>query len=48
LKDEARKEALGNSVMLMSGKELLQEVNKDEQMHFAIIKRPKVIQLPQT
>eukprot|EP00253_Pinus_taeda_P032205 PITA_32205 len=43
LKDEAGKEAPRNSVMLMSGKELLQEVKKDEQMHFAIIRRPKVI-----
>jgi len=42
LKDEAGKEVPGNSVMLMSGKELLQEVKKDEQMHFAIIRRPKV------
>ena len=29
LKDEARKEVPGNNVMLMSGKELLQEVKKD-------------------
>jgi len=43
LKDEARKEAPGNNVMLMSGKALLQEVKKDEQMHFAVIRRPKVI-----
>jgi len=43
LKDEVGKEAPGNSVMLMSGKELLQEVKKDEKMHFAVIRRPKVI-----
>jgi len=30
LKDEVGKEVPGNSVMLMSGKELLQEVKKDE------------------
>jgi len=43
LKDEADKRTAGNSVMLMNGKELFQEVGKDEEMHFAIIGRPKVI-----
>ena len=43
LKDEADKEALRNSVMLMSGKEPLQEVEKDEEMHFFVVRRPKVI-----
>jgi len=43
LKDEAGKKAPGNIVMLMSGKEFLQEVKKDEQMHFAVIRRLKVI-----
>jgi len=43
LKDEVGKGAPGNSVMLISGKELLQEVKKDEKIHFAVIGRPKVI-----
>lgn len=43
LKDEARKEVPGNSVMLMRGKELMQEVKKDEQMHFYVIGRIKAI-----
>eukprot|EP00253_Pinus_taeda_P016825 PITA_16825 len=43
LKDEADKGAPRNNVMVMSGKELLQEVGKGEEMHFAIIGRPKVI-----
>eukprot|EP00253_Pinus_taeda_P004893 PITA_04893 len=43
LKDEAGKEASGNNVMLMRAKELLQEVKRDEHMHFAIIRRPEVI-----
>ena len=43
LKDEADKETPGNSVMLMSVKELLQEFKKDEEMHFTVIGRPKVI-----
>ena len=43
LKDEADGEAPRNSVMLMSGKEMLQEFKKDEEMHFVVIGRPKVI-----
>eukprot|EP00253_Pinus_taeda_P010891 PITA_10891 len=43
LKDEAEKGTTGNSIILMSGKKLLQEVGKGEEMHFAIIGRPKVI-----
>ena len=43
LKAEADKEAPGNNVMLMSGKTLLQEVEKGEEMHFSIVGRPKVI-----
>ena len=43
LKDETDKEAPGNSVMLMSGKTLLQEVEKGEEMNFGIVGRPKVI-----
>ena len=43
LKDEADKGTTGNSVMLMSGKELLQEVGKGEEMHFSVIGRPKGI-----
>ena len=43
LKDEVGKQAPGNSVMLMGGKELLQEVKKDEHIHFVVIRRPKVI-----
>ena len=43
LKDEADKGTTGNNVLLMSRKELLQEVGKGEEMHFAVIGRPKVI-----
>ena len=32
-----------NSIMLISGKEFLQEVDKSEKLHFAIVGRPKVI-----
>jgi hypothetical protein len=43
LKDEGAKEEVGPSVLLMSGKELLQEVKKEEVVHFALIGKPKVI-----
>ena len=43
LKAEADEEALRNHVMLISGKTLLQEVEKGKETHFAIIGKPKVI-----
>jgi len=43
LKDDADKGAPRNIVMLMSRKELLQEVGKGEEMHFVVIEIPKVI-----
>jgi hypothetical protein len=42
LKDEAKNEP-GPSILLMSGKELLQEVKKKEELHFSLIGKPKVI-----
>jgi hypothetical protein len=42
LQDEGAKEEVGPSVLLMSGKELLQEVKKEE-VHFSLIGKPKVI-----
>ena len=42
LKDEANKETPGNSVMLMSGKEMLQEFMKDEEMHFFYCRNTQV------
>jgi hypothetical protein len=43
LKDESVKEEPGPSVLLMSGKELLQEVKKKEEVHFSLVGKPKVI-----
>ena len=43
LKDDSDKGTPGSSIMLISGKELLQEVVKNEELHFAIVGRPKVI-----
>jgi len=37
LKDDVEKGTPGNSVMLMSGKELLQNIGKGEEMHFSFI-----------
>eukprot|EP00253_Pinus_taeda_P018811 PITA_18811 len=43
VKNDADKELPQNNIMLISGKELLQEVDKSEEMHFATVGRPKVI-----
>jgi hypothetical protein len=43
LKDESAKEEPIPSVFLMSGKELLQEVKKQEEVHFSLVGKPKVI-----
>jgi hypothetical protein len=41
--DEGTKEEASPSVLLISGKELLQEVKKEEEMHFFLIGKPNVI-----
>jgi hypothetical protein len=43
LKDESIKEEIGPSVLLMSGKEILQELKKQEEVHFSLVGNPKVI-----
>jgi len=43
LKDEAYKEEPGPNILLMSGKKLLQEVKRKEELHFSLIGKPKVI-----
>ena len=43
LKDETTKGESGPSVLLMSGKELLQGIKKTEELHFSLIGKPKVI-----
>jgi hypothetical protein len=44
LKNETSKEEIVPSVLLISGKELLQKVKKEEEMHFSLIGlKPKVI-----
>ena len=43
LKDEAAQEELESNILLMTGKELLQEVKKEEELHFSLVGKPKVI-----
>ena len=43
LRENANKGTPGSSIMMITGKELLQEVVKNEELHFAIVGRPKVI-----
>jgi hypothetical protein len=42
LKDEGVKEEVGPSVLLMSGKELLQEIKKWEEVQFSLVGKPRV------
>ena len=37
------KEEVSTSILLMSGNELLSEVNKEHKMHFVVVRKPKVI-----
>jgi hypothetical protein len=43
LKDESVKEEPGPSVLLMSGKEILQKVKKKEEVHISLVSKLKVI-----
>ena len=43
LEDEAVQGSSGSSILLMSRKELLQEVQKEKDLHFSLIGKPKVI-----
>ena len=43
LKNDADKGLPENNIMLISGKELPQEVDKSEELKFAIVGKPKVI-----
>ena len=41
LKDEVVQEDSGSNILLMTGKELLQEIKKGEELHFALIGKTK-------
>ena len=43
LEDEVVQEGSGSKILLMSGKELLKEVQKEEDLHFSLVGKPKVI-----
>jgi hypothetical protein len=43
IEDKKVKEEEINTILLMIGKELLDEVNKDEEMQFVVVRKPRVI-----
>jgi hypothetical protein len=43
IEDKKVKEETSNTILLMSGKELLDEVKKDEEMQFVVVRKPRVI-----
>jgi hypothetical protein len=43
IEDKKVKEEMSNTILLMSRKELLDEVKKEEGMQFAIVRKPGVI-----
>jgi hypothetical protein len=43
MKYEGDKEEVGTSVLLMSGKDLLQEIKKEEEVQFSLIGNPRVV-----
>jgi hypothetical protein len=43
IKDKEVKTKVSNTILLMSGKELLDEVKKEEDMQFVVVRKPRVI-----
>jgi hypothetical protein len=43
IEEKKVKEETNNTILLMSGNELLDEVNKDEEMQFSMVRKPRVI-----
>jgi hypothetical protein len=43
IKDKEVKTEMRNTVLLMSGKELLDEVNKKEDTQFIVVRKPKIV-----
>ena len=43
IEDKKEKEETSNTILLMSGKELLDEVKKDQEMQFVVVRKPRVI-----
>ena len=42
-KDKEMKPKVSNTVLLMSGKELLTEVKKKEELQFFVVKKPRIV-----
>jgi hypothetical protein len=43
IEEKKMKEEVSAIILLMSGKELLKEVKKEQEMHFVVIRKPRVI-----
>jgi hypothetical protein len=43
IEDKEKKRESSSSILLMSGKELLNEVKKENEMQFSIVRKPRVI-----
>jgi hypothetical protein len=43
IKDKGVKEEASYNILLMSGKEILNEVKKEQEMQFVVVRKPKVI-----
>jgi hypothetical protein len=43
IKDKEVKTEMSNTVLLMSGKELLDEVKKKEDTQFIVVRKPKIV-----
>jgi hypothetical protein len=43
IEDKKVKEETSNTILLMSGKELLDEVKKDQDMEFVVLRKPRVV-----
>jgi hypothetical protein len=43
IEDKKVKEETSNTILLMSGKELMDEVKKEEDIQFVVVRKPRVI-----
>ena len=43
IEEKKEKEQANTRILLMSGKELLKEVKKEQEMKFSIVRKPRVI-----
>ena len=43
IEEKKEKGEANTRILLMSGKELLKEIKKDQEMHFFVVRKPRVI-----